>query len=72
MSDSAYLDEAELAELTGYRRRSKQVDWLRANAWIFALTSDNRPRVLRSYRDYRLSGIGAEPAPVALPNFEAI
>ena len=65
--ESDYLSSSELRELTGRARPAQQIEWLRSNGWIFALTADARPRVLRGYRNRQL---GDERAPVMPVEFE--
>lgn len=50
-----YLSEDEIRFITGYKQRARQAAWLRDNRWKFDVDKDNTVRVLRSYRDQRLS-----------------
>ncbi len=52
------LSDAELAELTGFVRPSKQAEWLRANGFIFRLGADGHPKVLTAHV-HKIMGAGA-------------
>lgn len=41
------LSREELRDLTGYRQRSRVIQWLRENGFAFYLGGDEWPRVLR-------------------------
>lgn len=43
------LTEIELHKLTGYRRPSKQIEWLRREGFEFRVAADGHPRVLREH-----------------------
>lgn len=71
-----FLTAEELRELTGYVYNCRQIDWLRRHNWKFEVTAQQRPKVARSYFEFRLGG-GArqETQPVSLPvrpNFQAL
>jgi len=51
-----FLTTDELEDLTGYKRRSSQREWLRARAYPFELDAWGRPKVLRSHVEQRLGG----------------
>lgn len=38
-----FLAPEDLAELTGYSRPSKQINWLRLRAWVFEVDRDGKP-----------------------------
>ena len=40
-----FLTPAQVHELTGYQRPSKQIAWLRANGLRFFVAADGHPRV---------------------------
>lgn len=48
------LDRAEIAEITGRKRKTAQVSWLRANKWRFDVNALGHPVIARSYVDARL------------------
>ena len=48
MSLSLLATADQLAELTGYKRISRQVEWLRSEGFIFRIGGDGRPKVLIS------------------------
>jgi hypothetical protein len=52
-----FLTDDELRELTGWRRRSRQVKWLTDQGVPFYLRRDGRPVVVRS----ALSAAPADP-----------
>jgi len=64
-ASDTFLSRAEVADLTGYRQRGKQIDWLRRAGWPFAVGADDHPRVLRDELVRRLSAPDApsQPAP---------
>lgn len=49
-----FLSEAELRELTGYKRTDKQREWLRERQYPFDLDARERPKVLRAHVESRL------------------
>lgn len=61
-----FLTSTELLDLTGYRRPSLQIAWLRAHRWRFAVNAAGHPRVARGYFEARMVGT-AEHAAVPLP-----
>jgi len=50
-----FLTQTEIRELTGYSVRLRQISWLANNRWPFELDGFNRPVVLRSVMECRLS-----------------
>lgn len=65
-----FLTAEELADLTGLKRPSAQLQWLRLRGWPVESDAKGRPRVLRSVVEARLGGISA-PAKTE-PNFGAL
>lgn len=64
------LQPTELAELTGFKRSSKQAEWLKANGFKFRLDAANRPRVDRAHYLSKMGGApGGSPSG---PNWSAI
>lgn len=59
-----FLTDAELTELTGYKRPADQRRWLTEHAWIFEISRTGRPRVLSSYVENKMSGIETKRQPV--------
>jgi hypothetical protein len=53
---SLFLNREELADLTGYRQKGKQAEWLRCHGWRFELDAQGRPRVLRQHAHRMLDG----------------
>lgn len=54
-----FLTADELRELTGYKRPSDQMRWLREQRWPFVVGGDGLPKVLRSAAEARLGGTAA-------------
>ena len=46
-----FLTDEEMHELTGYERKAKQIEALKANAIPYTLTGQGKPRVCRSVID---------------------
>jgi hypothetical protein len=65
-----FLSDDELAKLTGRPQKSKQIEWLRANGWRFAVRATGHPLVAISEAQRHLVG-GATRAP-AQPNWSAL
>ena len=57
------LTEDELADLTGYKHRSYQRQWLKARNWVFIESRGGRPLVGRMFARMKLGIISP-----ALPN----
>lgn len=51
-----FLTLAELASLTGYKRRSCIIRWLQANGFAFRVAADGYPRVLQEHVREMLGG----------------
>jgi hypothetical protein len=68
------LDVEEVQQITGFKLRRKQIDWLRTKHWQFEVNARGVPIIARSYAESRLSGISASPQAVRVrrPNFEAV
>jgi len=60
-----FLTADELYALTGYRRKSGQIEWLRAKRWRFEITREGFPRVARGYYERRM--IASIEQPTRLP-----
>lgn len=65
-----FLSVAELVILTGYKRRSCMIRWLRENGFVFRIGADGLPKVLEEHVRLQLSGIVTKPR--NLPNFAAL
>lgn len=52
-----FLSLKEMKRLTGYSQKSKQVDWLRSNLYLFEIDADGYPVVLKSHVLSRLGGV---------------
>lgn len=68
-----YLDAAELEELTGYRQKGKQVQWLTDNRVRFLVNRAGFPMVLTAERDrIMIGGPASGRKQVATPNFDLV
>ncbi len=68
-----FLLPEEVAELTGFRLTSRQVEWLRAKGWRFELNANRRPIVARRYAEKMLGfGNSDEHPSLSRPNFTAL
>lgn len=67
---SIFLDDDDVAQLTGYTKKSKQVEWLDRRCWKFEISRLGKVRVLRKYAEMKL-GMPAnnETAPTTEPDF---
>lgn len=51
-----FLTRDEMADLTGYKKPSAQIKWLRTEKFSFAVGGDGHPKVLRQVVISRLGG----------------
>ena len=51
-----FLFRDEIAELTGYKRPSAQIRWLKARGWPLEISALGEPKVLRALAVARLGG----------------
>ena len=65
-----FLTQEELRDLTGLKRPTAQVAWLRDHNWPVELDARKRPRVLRSVVLARMGGLPEQRQ--AGPNWEAL
>ena len=68
---SLVLSPQELIDLTGYRQKKRQADWLRRHKFSFKLARDGGPRVDRAHYLGRMGG-GERTAPAVGPNWNAM
>ena len=61
---TTHLTRAELRTLTGTPIVARQVDWLRAQRWVFVLDTHQRPTIARAYHDKRMGIVDASAPPV--------
>ena len=54
MNDGFLLSAGELEELTGFKRRAKQAEWLERWAWPFCVDGYGRPKVDRAEYERRM------------------
>lgn len=59
MSEHLFLSDAELARLTGFKIKSKQIDWLRAEGMPFRISATGHPVVTRSAVEGRQESVTA-------------
>lgn len=52
-----FLNEQEVADLTGYERTNYQKKWLAENGFTYLEDSNNKPKVLRHAVASRLGGV---------------
>lgn len=67
---SLFLSDAELHELTGFRRKLRQIQWLKDHGYRFEVNGKGRARVLRSAVLGRLNHRPAPQKPE--PDFAAL
>lgn len=68
-----FLTDAELFELTGRKRPSGQIAWLRLRHWRFEVNAAGHPRVARAYLERRMvARDGTAAVESASPDFGAI
>ena len=65
-----FLSIAELVILTGYKRRSCMIRWLRENGFVFRIGADGLPKVLEEHVRLQLSGVITKRG--NHPNFDAL
>lgn len=67
--ETEILSEEELAELTGYKHRGYQRQWLKDRNWVFVESRGGRPLVGRMFTRMKLGiappTLSAAPAPPA-------
>jgi hypothetical protein len=64
-SSTLFLDEAELAQLTGRKLKSRQIEWLRQNGIAFRVNATGHPVVTGAAvegRELAAAAPAAEPA----------
>lgn len=54
---SEFLTNKEVAELTGFDQRGKQIDWLINERWSFSVSGKNEIKISRWYSRIKMSGI---------------
>lgn len=59
-----FLTDAELFDLTGYRRNADRCRWLDKNGWTYERNAiTGRPVVSRSFAESKLSGVMVKVEP---------
>jgi hypothetical protein len=51
---SIFLDDDDVIQLTGYTKKSKQVEWLDKRHWSFEISRLGKVKVLRKYAEMKL------------------
>lgn len=69
---SLALSHEELSEITGYKTKSKQADWLTRNGWTFHLNRFNRPIVSLDYYKLRSGASNSAAVLTTEPNWQAL
>ena len=69
---SLTLTDAELIALTGFKRQSKQAEWLKREGFKFRLNKVMRPRVDRTHYTERMGGTAASATKTTGPNWAAL
>jgi hypothetical protein len=68
-----FLMPEEVAVLTGYKVKRRQIDWLRAKGWRFELNANCFPIIARRYAEKMLGcGSDDEQPKMTRPNFAAL
>lgn len=78
--ETEILSEEELAELTGYKHRGYQRQWLKDRNWVFIESRGGRPLVGRMFTRMKLGAIPPSlepqtpppPAPTWTPDFSRV
>lgn len=70
---SIFLDDDDVAQLTGYSKKSKQVEWLDRRCWMFEISRLGKVKVLRKYAEMKLGmPIDNSQAKSTEPDFTSI
>ena len=56
-----FLTAEELADLTGRKKKSGQIDWLNQHGWIYEPNAAGWPVVSRIYMRCKMSGVKFQP-----------
>lgn len=51
---SIFLNDDDVADLTGYTKKSKQVEWLDRRQWAFEISRLGKVKVLKKYAEMKL------------------
>lgn len=66
------LSEAELEELTGYKRPGEQTTWMQQNGFVFRIGGDGKIKVLREHVASVMSGAQRSQRVKRQPDFSVI
>lgn len=66
-----FLTKTELTDLTSYKLKKKQVQWLRSRGYRHEISADGSPKVLKDYIIASLGG-GKNHITTAEPDFSCI
>lgn len=64
-----HLSPDEIYQLTGYKKPTCQIAWLRKNGFTFRVSADGHPRVDRSHYLKVMGGINETSHQKTTPNF---
>jgi Domain of unknown function (DUF4224) len=67
-----FLTETDVRNLTGYRRPSAQVEWLRRSGWRFAINALGKPVVALAEFNRRMVGSVQRTFAQQEPNWDAM
>ncbi len=70
--EALFLSDEELADLTGFRTPSKQVEWLRRKGWRFEQNGNRKAIVSRRYTEKMLGFNAEQEQQRVIPNFAAL
>ncbi|WP_412479873.1 DUF4224 domain-containing protein [Azonexus sp. IMCC34839] len=68
-NQGAHLTREEVRELTDRVLPGKQIEWLKQYGWKFAISAAGRPKIARTYYDFRMGAMENEPANDQEPDF---
>ena len=67
-----FVSETDVESLTGYRRPSAQIDWLRRNGWRFVVNALGKPVIALAEFHRRMVGGSRLPVGGQEPNWDAL
>lgn len=69
---TTFLTHPEIIELTGFKKPSKQISWLRQQGFVFRVAADGYPRIDRSHYLKLMGGYNNNIQPKTEPNFNSL
>lgn len=68
-----FLKKEEVCEITGFKRASLQIEFLRKNGYTFGMDRMGQPKILRSHMEVMLGGSIDKPRKKRVePDFEGL